>query len=192
MDNIVSISFYERDTQLVAQELLGKILVRQLPNNLILTGIITETEAYREHDDPASHAFNGITNRNKAMFGPVGHAYIYFIYGTHYCLNVVAKNQQQQAGAVLIRAVEPLDGIAYMMQTRNKYDKKGLVNGPGKLAQAFNIDQELNGLCMTKAGLLYIIDNENDKDLEIQATSRIGISRAMDRLWRFIVKEKSL
>ena len=98
---ILDQAFYARPTELVAQELLGKKLVRKV-GNMMLTGIITETEAYGGSGDPASHAFTKQTSRNAAMFGPVGHSYIYFIYGNHYCLNLVAREEGSSAGAVLI------------------------------------------------------------------------------------------
>ena len=97
-------SFYSRDTVKVAKDLLGKKLVRKIKNKTI-SGIITETEAYRFKDDPASHAFRGVTERNKVMFGEVGVAYVYFTYGMHYCFNVVARNSNYDAGAVLIPSI---------------------------------------------------------------------------------------
>ena len=106
--------FYNRDTVKVAKDLLGKTLVRKIGNKTI-SGIITETEAYRYKDDPASHAFSGITVRNKIMFGQVGSAYVYFTYGMHFCVNVVARSNNYDAGAVLIRAPA----------TRNTVDMRG-------------------------------------------------------------------
>ncbi len=100
--------FYARNTVQVAKDLLGKTLVRRIGKKTI-SGIITETEAYRYRDDPASHAFRSMTERNKAMFGEVGHAYVYFTYGMYYCVNAVAKSKNFQAGAVLIRSLEPKD-----------------------------------------------------------------------------------
>jgi len=107
-------SFYSRDTVLVAKDLLGKTLVRKTGSKTI-SGIITETEAYRYKDDPASHAYRGKTERNKAMFGQVGRAYVYFTYGMYHCFNVVAKSQNYEAGAVLIRALYPKKGVNKMI-----------------------------------------------------------------------------
>ena len=104
--------FYARETVKVAKELLGKYLVRKY-NDKIISGIITETEAYRYKDDPASHAFRGMTERNKAMFGEVGRAYVYFTYGMYYCVNAVARSKNSEAGAVLIRSLKPSEGIDF-------------------------------------------------------------------------------
>ncbi|MDE1829700.1 MAG: DNA-3-methyladenine glycosylase, partial [Thaumarchaeota archaeon] len=104
--SLLSRSFYRRDTVDVAKDLLGKRLVRKI-DGITISGIISETEAYRYKDDPASHSFGGKTERNKAMFGEVGKAYVYFTYGMHYCVNAVAKDESVEAGAVLIRALVP-------------------------------------------------------------------------------------
>ena len=109
--------FYQRDTVIVAKNLLGKKLVRRV-GNYEMSGIITETEAYRHKDDPASHAFKKITDRNSIMFGEVGIAYVYFTYGMHYCFNVVAKKDKISAGAVLIRGINPEKGIKRMQVNR--------------------------------------------------------------------------
>ncbi len=108
--NILPREFYLKNTVIVAKNLLGKRIVRKIGRHVV-SGIITETEAYRHKDDPASHAFREITDRNKVMFGDVGMAYVYFTYGMHYCFNVVAKNSKIEAGAVLIRAIQPEKGI---------------------------------------------------------------------------------
>src|SRR4029077_16740663 len=105
---IIPRSFYDRDTVDVAQDLIGKLLVRRIGQKVI-SGMIIETEAYRYKDDEASHSFAGMTERNKAMFGEVGRAYVYFTYGMHYCMNVVARNVNFKAGAVLFRALEPIE-----------------------------------------------------------------------------------
>ena len=111
--------FYSRDTVTVAKELLGKKLVRKIGAQTI-SGIITETEAYRHSDDPASHAYRKKTERNKAMFEEVGKAYVYFTYGMYFCFNVVARNQKVEAGAVLIRAIHPEKGKEIMIKNRDK------------------------------------------------------------------------
>jgi DNA-3-methyladenine glycosylase len=108
--------FYSKDTVTVAKNLLGKRIIRKIGRNKI-SGIITETEAYRHNDDPASHAFRKITDRNKIMFGDVGFAYVYFTYGMYFCFNVVAKDPKKAAGAVLIRAIEPEKGIKWTSKT---------------------------------------------------------------------------
>lgn len=183
---IIDRRFYARDTVRVARELLGKILVRKIDDK-ILSGIIVETEAYRSSDDPASHSYRGMTNRNKVMFGEVGYSYVYFTYGTYYCLNIVAKDPNTKAGAVLIRALEPIEGIDIMKMYRGK-DLDNLTNGPGKLTQALKIDKSLNGIDVTKEGVLYIKNGYDIDKNDIIATPRIGIKIALDKYWRFYIK----
>lgn len=177
--------FYLKDTVTVAKNLLGKRIIRKINHNEI-TGIITETEAYRHTDDPASHAFKKITDRNKAMFGDVGFAYVYFTYGMHFCFNVVAKNPKKAAGAVLIRAIEPEKGIKIMQKNRGIQNLKNLTNGPAKLAQALDITKEHYGLDLTKKSKLYI--TEGIKSEKITTSQRIGITKAVDKLWNFKIK----
>lgn len=179
--------FYARDTVNVAKDLLGKILVRRL-NDHILSGMIVETEAYRSSDDPASHSYRGMTNRNRVMFGEVGYSYVYFTYGMYYCLNIVAKDADTKAGAVLIRALEPLKGIEIMKKNRDK-ELYNLTNGPGKLTQALKIDKSLNGIDVTKEGMLYVINGYKIDKEKIEATPRIGIKTALDKHWRFYIKD---
>ncbi len=154
--------FYERSTVKVARELIGKTLVRKV-NGKVLSGVITETEAYT-HNDPASHAFWGCTRRNSAMFGTRGCAYIYFIYGNHWCLNAVANGGK--AGAVLIRSA-------------------GDATGPGRLTKAFCIDRRHNCIDMTKRGELFISDTPFSG--KIKSTPRIGITKAAEKKWRFVI-----
>lgn len=187
---ILSREFYSRDTVEVAKSLLGKILVRVIDGN-ILSGMIVETEAYTR-DDPASHAYRGITARNKVMFEDVGYAYVYFIYGNHYCLNVVAKSKDMEAGAVLIRAVEPIQGIEFMIRNRVRSARiriEMLTNGPGKLTKALSIDSRHNGLDLTVGGELYIEEGRSISDRDVVATRRIGISEGIDKPWRFIMRD---
>jgi len=176
-------SFYDRNTVDVAQDLLGKILVRRIGQKVI-SGMIIETEAYRYKDDEASHSFAGMTERNKAMFGEVGRAYVYFTYGMHYCMNVVARNVNFKAGAVLFRALEPIEGIDYMIKQR-KTTISNLTNGPAKLTQALQITKKQYGEDLTKPSSLFVIEDRKIKKTEIKTRSRIGIKKATDKLWNF-------
>jgi len=181
-DMILPREFYNRDTVKVAKDLLGKTLVRKI-NGYTLSGTITETEAYRYKDDPASHAHRGITERNMAMFGEVGKAYVYFTYGMYYCFNVVAKSKRSGAGAVLIRAIEPQKGIEKMIRNRKTGQISNLTNGPGKLTQSLKITKAQYGEDLAKQSTLYITEGvEPDK---IVLGPRIGIRTATDKLWNF-------
>ena len=180
--NTLPRKFYQQDTVTVAKNLLGKKIVRKIGRTEI-SGIITETEAYRHKDDPASHAHRKITDRNKAMFGDVGMAYVYFTYGMYYCFNVVARNPKVAAGAVLIRAIEPEKGVKKMQENRNKKDLKDLTNGPAKLTQAMEITKDHYGVDLTKNSKLYI--TEGIKAKNIVSSPRIGIRQATDKLWNF-------
>jgi len=177
--------FYSKDTVKVAKNLLGKKIIRKIGRHEI-SGIITETEAYRHKDDPASHAFRKITERNKIMFENVGLAYVYFTYGMHFCFNVVAKNPKVEAGAVLIRAIKPEKGISIMQENRGNTSLKNLANGPAKLTQALAITKEHYGIDITKNSKLYI--SEGIKPKKIIASPRIGIKEATDKLWNFKIK----
>jgi DNA-3-methyladenine glycosylase len=181
-------SFYQRPTEVVAKDLLGKKLVRTIRNNNMqfrLAGIIVETEAYGYSDDLASHAYVGPTGRNKIMFGDVGKAYVYFTYGNHFCLNVSARRSKVEAGAILIRGIEPVEGIELMRQFRPVDDIYSLTSGPGKLTQALNITSLLNGTDMTNSeSEIYIEFGKRPK--RIVTTPRIGITRALDKEWRFV------
>ena len=176
-------TFYSRDTVLVAKKLLGKKIVRKIGKEEI-SGIITETEAYRHDDDPASHAYRKITERNKVMFGEVGRAYVYFTYGMHYCFNIVARNSKFEAGAVLIRAINPEKGIDVMEKNRGLKDRKILTNGPAKLTQALGITKNHYGLDLTVKSELYIAEGININK-KIIASPRIGIKNGIEKLWNF-------
>lgn len=180
-------SFYRRDTVFVAEDLLGKKLIRQI-NGKIISGIISETEAYRYRDDPASHSYRGKTERNKAMFGDVGKAYVYFTYGMHYCVNAVAKNKESEAGAVLIRALVPDSGIDFMIKQRKTNTISNLTSGPAKLTQALKITKDQYGEDLTKISKLYIVDGMNMKKSMIESRPRIGIKKATNNLWNFRIK----
>ena len=163
-------SFFERDTVQVARELLGTLLCRRLEDGTILSGMIVETEAYT-HDDPACHAYRGKTARCEVMFGPGGYAYVYFIYGMYFCLNVVTETEET-AGAVLLRAVE-FEGA----------------NGPGKLCRQWGIDREHNGVnLMDWRSPIWLARGAALSDKDVEVTKRIGLSVAKDQLWRFTAK----
>ena len=172
--------FYRRDTVEAAQALLGKIVVHRTTEGVI-SGRIVETEAY-VCGDPASHSTRGRTPRTEVMFGEPGHAYVYFIYGFHSCLNVVS-HPDGVPGAALIRAVEPLDGIELMRRNRGRHSLTDLCSGPGKLAQAMAIGVSLSGEDLL-GDRLYVIDGGTDIG-DIVARPRIGIKVATDKLWRF-------
>lgn len=181
-------SFYLRPTKVVARDLVGKRLVRIFRKNgrsFRLSGTIVETEAYGYSDDLASHACMGPTVRNAVMFGEVGRAYVYFTYGNHFCVNVSARSSRMEAGAVLIRGLEPVEGIDVMRQLRPVEDVFSLTSGPGKLTQALNITSVLNGADMTSPDSeLYIEFGARPR--RVLVTPRIGITRATGREWRFL------
>lgn len=182
-------SFYNRSTLTIARELLGAHLVHQLNDHQRLIGKIVETEAYIGEDDPACHAARGRTNRTEIMYGPPGYAYIYFIYGMYYCLNAVTEREGFPA-AVLIRAVEPLEGIEQMRRFRHKAGFHQLTNGPGKLCQAFALDKSQNGLDL--CGLeLFIAAGNSLEDQEIITTPRIGIREGQEHQWRYLIRDNS-
>lgn len=181
-------SFFQRATHVVAQDLLGNILVSTI-GDAVVQGIITETEAYGGSDDAASHAASGtITARNASMFGPVGHTYVYRSYGMHRCLNLVARDAHAIAGGVLIRSIIPCDGLVVIKQRRRVDDQRLLTNGPGKVGQALGLSLSHNGINVTRLGLLYVIENSVCSINTIQVTPRIGISRNKDLLWRFVAR----
>jgi len=144
--NVLPRSFYERDPAVVARELLGKVLIRRLASQ-VLSGKIVETEAYYGENDPASKAYKGRKTFNEPMFREVGRTFIYMVHG-NWLLNIVA-HPKGEVGAVLIRALEPLQGIDAMKKNRGTADLKGLTNGPGRLARALAITKELNGVDVT-------------------------------------------
>jgi DNA-3-methyladenine glycosylase len=183
----ISRTFYEQPTLAVARELLGKYLVRKHPGGKT-TGRIVETEAYIGPKDLACHASRGRTARTEIMFGAAGYAYVYFIYGVYYCLNIVTE-EVDHASAVLIRALQPVEGIALMKKRRRMEALHNLASGPGKLCQAFAIDKSLNGADVC-AGVLYIEDR-GEPPPKIFATPRIGVDYAgkwKDKRWRFLIR----
>jgi DNA-3-methyladenine glycosylase len=181
-------SFYDRDPRLVGPDLLGKILVRR-EGGKKLTARIVEVEAYLGADDPAAHASIGKTARNAVLFGPPGHAYVYFIYGNHYCLNVSCL-PDGTPGGILFRALEPLEGIEEMFKLRGiprDFDLRRLTSGPGRLAAAFGITRERdNGKDLTSGKSdLYVADDGSPLP-EVLITKRIGIKKAVDMPLRYI------
>jgi DNA-3-methyladenine glycosylase len=177
--------FYNRPTLKVAKELLGKYLIVNKDGRK-LSGKIVETEAYRGPYDPASHAYGGMTPRNKIMFGEAGHAYVYFTYGMYYCLNVITERKGFPAG-VLIRALEPKDGIEIMKKKRKKEKIENLTNGPGKLCQALGIDKSLYGADLV--GKTIYIEDRGEPTGKIISTNRIGIDEGKEKKWRFYIKD---
>jgi DNA-3-methyladenine glycosylase len=166
--------FYDQEVTLVARLLLGNRLVRNW-KGMRVAGIIVETEAYRGEEDLACHAKSGRTARNAVMYGPGGHAYVYFTYGMHWCFNVVTGAVDFPA-AVLIRAIWPVDGLDVIEQTRGRFRREQWCNGPAKLCQALHIDGTLNGanLCMASSHL-WIEEGESVADENVRTTPRIGI-----------------
>jgi len=180
--------FYDRYVVNVARDLLGKRLVRILEGQRI-SGIITETEAYDGRQDLACHARVGKTKRNAVMFGPAGRAYVYFTYGMHWCLNVVTGEQDYPA-AVLIRAIEPQEGLTIMAETRKQVNRKQWTNGPAKLTQAMQINGNQNGIHITRQDEnLWIETGWQVEESLIQTGLRIGISKTPEPWrsmpWRF-------
>jgi DNA-3-methyladenine glycosylase len=181
--------FYSRDTRVVARDLLGKYLIRHLNDENIVAKIV-EVEAYRGSDDPASHAYKGQTPRNQLMFGKAGFSYVYFTYGKHYCLNVTTE-KEGIPGAVLIRAIEIMDGLELARRNRKANSLVNLSNGPGKLTEALNITKIHNGLDLTERNELFIRHSEIDRSHEITVSRRIGIKAGSEKLWRFYIKDST-
>jgi DNA-3-methyladenine glycosylase len=189
--------FYARDPRRVARELLGKVLIRQdlvrQDKRTHLTARIVEVEAYLGEKDPASHSFVGCTQRNAVLFGPPGYAYIYFIYGNHYCLNVSCE-PDGKAGGVLFRALEPLSGIKEMARARGitlngTANLRQLTSGPGRLAQAFGITRARdNGCDLTSESSTLWIADDGFRQGRIRVTPRIGITKAAERPLRYILE----
>jgi DNA-3-methyladenine glycosylase len=173
------------DTVSLARHLIGKILVRELPEGVV-SGRIVETEAYAV-GDAAGHAYRGMTPRNRSLYLEAGHAYVYLAYGISYMLNVSSEVTGIGAG-VLIRALEPLDGIRIMRANRGIERLRDLARGPGRLAAALRIDRRLDGLDLCREGPLWLAGND-DAPGEIGQSVRIGISRDADRPLRFYLRD---
>jgi DNA-3-methyladenine glycosylase len=174
--------FYNREPIRVARDCLGKVLVHGET-----AGRIVEVEAYLGQNDQAAHAWRGITKRTEILFGPPGHAYIYFIYGMYECLNFIAE-PAGRAGCVLIRALEPLTGIEQMRQRRPTARRiEDLASGPGKLTQALGITRKLNGSDLV-TGKIELRAFDNETPPEIVVTPRIGITHCADWPLRFLIR----
>jgi DNA-3-methyladenine glycosylase len=187
-------TFFSRDPRRVARELLGKVLVRKeaRQKDARLTARIVEVEAYLGENDPAAHSAAGKTLRNAVLFGPPGYAYVYFIYGNHYCLNVSCE-PEGRAGGVLFRALEPLSGIDEMAKARGieiqgPKDLLKLTSGPGRLSDAFAVTRARDNACdLTSAASSLWIGDDGFRARRIRTTPRIGITQAADKSLRYII-----
>lgn len=184
MKKFVSKSFFDKPTKTLAKDLLGTYLYTEHKHGITI-GKIVETEAYLFKNDPACHAHKGKTKRNEMMFEEAGKAYIYLCYGMYHLFNVVS-GKKGIGEAVLIRALEPIEGIELMKKRRNIKNIKQLCSGPGKLVLAMGIHAKHNGICL-RTGPIKIAAKKNSK-FEIQVSPRIGISQAQDLLLRFTIK----
>ena len=176
--------WFERPAPEVAPALLGRHLVRRLTDGSICRVRLVETEAY-EPEDPASHSFRGETARTTAMFGPPGHLYVYLIYGLHHCMNVVTGPRGHGA-AVLLRAAEPLEGLAAMAANRGTADPRLLCRGPARLAQALGVDRSCDGTDLLRSDALWLDPGEPVPSERVIATPRIGISVGTQTPWRWM------
>jgi DNA-3-methyladenine glycosylase len=177
--------FYSRDTEKVARGILGKILAHKTEEGT-LKGKIVEVEAYLGLDDPGAIGFRRVKNVPQALLMPAGYTFVYFTYGNHWMLNVNAK--VGKLGAVLIRALEPLEGIEIMKRNRGVNDTRDLTNGPGKLTKAFGIDKSHDGLDLT-GDELFIEDS--DEKVKVARSTRIGISKGKNEMLRFYIKNNT-
>ena len=179
------VAFFRRPAETVAAELLGKVLVSMIDGE-ITQAIIVETEAYLGYDDPASHGYRHRRNaRNAALFGPPGTWYVYLSYGMHWCANLVCQ-KAGLASAVLLRALEPVDGLDVMRRRRGAVPDRELCSGPGKLCQALGIDRSLDGARMSRSPVV-VRPPERGELPQVAATPRIGITKAVDWPLRFHV-----
>ena len=170
----------------MSRDLLGKILECRTERG-VASGIIVETEAYIGEDDPACHAAAGRTRRTEPLYGRPGLSYVYFIYGVHWCFNAVTRAEGLPS-AVLVRALEPLEGIELMRERRGpKISDVNLTNGPGKLCAALGIDKKLNGVSL-QSGALVIRDGDTVPDSQVVTATRIGITKAADWPLRYYIK----
>ena len=178
--------FYDRETEIVAREMLGTVLECETPDGLA-SGIIVETEAYLGEHDLACHAAAGRTRRTERLYGPPGFSYVYFIYGMYWCFNAVTR-EEGLPSAVLVRALEPLDGIALMHRRRPRIKRDAdLANGPGKLCTALGITGSSSGKSLQRKPVV-IREGEPVSDDKVEITTRIGITRSADWPLRWIVR----
>lgn len=186
MGRVLPRAFYERETEIVAREMLGTVLECETEDGLA-SGIIVETEAYLGEHDLACHAAAGRTARTEALYGPPGTSYVYFIYGMYWCFNAVTR-EVDLPSAVLVRALEPLDGIALMHKRRPRIKNEvDLTNGPGKLCTVLGIDGSMSGKGLQRKPLR-IREGEPVPDDKVEITTRIGITRCADWPLRWIVR----
>ena len=179
------VTFFRRPAEIVAADLLGMVVISSVSGRRT-AGVIVETEAYLGYDDPASHGYLHRRNtRNAALFGPPGLWYVYLSYGMHWCANLVCQ-QAGYASAVLLRALEPLDGLEIMRQRRGAVPDRALCSGPGKLCQALGIDRDLDGARMGASPVL-VRRPVRSEERRIAATPRVGITKAVDWPLRFVV-----
>lgn len=185
MGRILTRDFYDRETEIVAREMLGTILECRTAEGTA-SGMIVETEAYIGEHDPACHAAVGRTKRTAPLYGRPGTSYVYFIYGVHWCFNAVTR-EEGLPSAVLVRAVEPLKGIDLMRARRGpKVQGLSLTNGPGKLCEALGIDGSMNGLSLQRYPLV-VRAGESVSDADVEVGPRIGITKAADWPLRFVI-----
>ena len=182
--------FYAREPDIVAKELLGKIFCRKIGDK-ILAGKIVETEAYLGENDPAAIGLRNVKNIPAPLLNPPGFVFVYFTYGNHWMFNIIAKPQNRELGAVLIRAVEPWREIDEMFRNRRITNKninkvEQLCSGPGKFTQCFKIDKSLQNADVTKLGDIFVLDNT--ESFKIESSHRIGVSRDLRRKLRFYIK----
>jgi DNA-3-methyladenine glycosylase len=176
-------AFYERDSRIVARELLNKVIVRGER-----AARIVEVEAYLGSRDPGSHAYRGMTARNATMFGRAGHLYVYFTYGMHWCANAVC-GEDGEGTAVLLRAAAPIEGLDDMWAARPKARRESdLCSGPAKLCQAFGIDKALDGTDVVKGPAIKIVDDGTPPPSRPGRSPRIGLTNGTDHQWRWFVK----
>jgi DNA-3-methyladenine glycosylase len=182
--------FYEQNVLTVSKELLGKILVHESSEGAT-KGRIVETEAYMGPEDQAAHSSGGRrTARNEVMYGQKGHAYVYFIYGMYFCFNITAGNMPSKPEAVLIRAIEPVEGEDLMKKRRGSKQEKNLTNGPGRLCMAMDISKAQNKLNLT-APPFYVEDASPVTQTDIVEATRIGVDYGgewKNKPWRFYIK----
>lgn len=183
---ILGPEFFARPTLEVAPDLLGATLFVE-QDGIRCSGKIVEVEAYLGQEDAASHAAAGPTPRSQVMFGPPGRSYVYFIYGMYHCLNFVTE-KEGTAGAVLVRALQPVSGLEIMIERRGGVPLKSLCDGPGKLCQALGVDRQWNDLALDGKGPRAIFLEAPETPVSFRQTPRVGISKAQELPYRFLLE----